>query len=191
YRPSRQEPDPALAPRALLSRTTDSAAQVLPSIRAAIVQSDPGITLGRAIPVEDLLSVPLAQPRLNAMLVAIFAGFALVLASAGIFGVLAYHVGLRMRELGIRQALGATPRDLGTMLLREGMQLQLIGVGCGVMLSLVSTRSVRSLLFAVAPTDPVSLLGAVSVLVVCGLAAVAFPARRATRVDPSVALRAE
>jgi len=191
YRPSRQAPDPVFAPRALLIRTTDDPASVLPSIRAAILQSEPAITLGRAIPVEDLLTVPLAQPRLNAMLVAIFAAFALLLASAGIFGVLAYHVGLRMRELGIRQALGATPGELGRMLLREGMRLQAIGICCGAVLSLVATRSLRSLLFAVAPTDPVSLLGAALVLVVCGLAAVALPARRATRVDPSVALRAE
>lgn len=191
YRPSRQAPDPVFAPRALLIRTTDAPAHLLPSIRAAILQGEPAITLGRAIPVEDLLAVPLAQPRLNAMLVAIFAAFALVLASAGICGVLAYQVGLRMRELGIRQALGATPGELGRMLLREGMRLQLIGIGCGLVLSLIATRSLRSLLFAVAPMDPISVMGAASVLVLCGLAAVAIPARRASRVDPSVALRAE
>lgn len=191
YRPSHQAPDPVFAPRVLLIRTTEVPARVLPSIRAAIERSEPVITLGRAVPVEDLLDVPLAQPRLNATLVTIFAAFALVLASAGIFGVLAYHVGLRMRELGIRQALGATPRELGRMLLREGMQLQLAGIACGVLLSLIATRSLRSLLFDVAPTDPASLLGAASVLIVCGLAAVAIPARRAMRVDPSVALRAE
>jgi len=191
YRPSRQAPDPVFAPRVLLIRTTEASARVLPSIRAAIVRREPDVTLGRAMSVEDLLTVPLAQPRLNAMLVAVFAGCAMILASAGIFGVLAYHVGLRMRELGIRQALGATPRDLGAMLLREGMRLQVIGVGCGVVLSLVATRSLRSLLFDVAPADPVSLVGAATVLVVCGLAAIAVPARRATRVDPVVALRAE
>lgn len=191
YRPSRQAPDPVFAPRALLVRTTSAPARALPMVRAAIVQSDPAVTLGRAVAVSDLLSVPLAQPRLNAMLVSIFAAFALLLASAGIFGLLAYHVALRMRELGIRQALGATPGELGAMLLREGIRLQLIGVACGVVLSLVATRSLRSLLFDVAPADPVSVLGAASVLVVCGLAAVALPARRATRVNPNIALRAE
>jgi predicted permease len=191
YRPSHQAPDDVFVPRALLVRTTQDPAQVLPSIRAAITQADPSVTLGRALPVVDLLNGPLAQPRLNAMLVAVFAGFALVLASAGIFGVLVFHVGLRMRELGIRQALGATPRALGLMLLREGMTLQAIGIACGIVVSLFATQSLRSLLFAVAPTDPVSLLGAAGVLVVCGLAAVIVPARRAARVDPVVALRAD
>jgi len=193
YRLSRQAPDPVFAPRVLLVGATGRGdpSQLLPSIRSAIATAEPEVTIGRAEPVKNLLRTPLAQPRFNAALVAVFAAVALILASIGIFGVLAFHVAQRTREIGIRHALGATPSELGRMMLGEGMGLAAIGVAAGLLVSLLATRSLRALLFDVAPTDPVALLGAAVLLLSCALAGVAIPARHAARVDPSSALRAE
>lgn len=191
YRPSRQAPVPVFAPRVLLVRTAGDPGGVLPGIRALVTSSEPLVTVGRALPVEQLLDAPLAQPRLNAMLVAVFALAALVLAGVGIFGVLASHITQRTREIGIRQALGATPGSVAAMLLREGLALELAGIVAGLVIAFVVTRALRALLFGVSPTDPFALFGAAALLLVCGLAGVAIPARQAAAVDPSVALRAE
>jgi putative ABC transport system permease protein len=191
YRPGRQAPEPVFAPRVLFVRTKGDPAELLPTIRSLVLTSEPAITLGRAIAVQQLLRAPLAQPRLNALLVAVFAGAALVLASIGIFGVLAFHVAQRTREIGIRHALGARPRELAAMMLREGMTLQVAGIVVGLVLSVVATRSVRALLFGVTPTDPLAFFGASVLLFACGLIGVLIPARRAAQVDPMVALRAE
>jgi len=138
-----------------------------------------------------VLRAPLAQPRFNLALVAVFATVALVLAGMGIFGVLAFHVAQRTRELGIRHALGATPRELRGMLLREGLILAGTGIVAGLFVSILATRSLNSLLFDTTPFDPLAFLGATTLLVCCGLAGVAIPARHAARVDPIAALRAE
>ena len=191
YRPSRQAPAPVFAPRVLLVRASGDVARVLPAVRSAITEGEPSVTLGRVVAMRELLSVPLAQPRLNATLMLVFALSALLLASSGVVGTLAFHVSLRTREIGIRQALGATPRELARMLVLEGLALQSIGIASGFMIALIANQALRSLLFGVTPTDPVSLFGAIGVLAGCGLLAVAFPARQAARVDPCVALRAD
>lgn len=191
YRPARQAPDVVFAPRVLLIRTSGDPAQLLPTIRSVVTSTEPLVTIGRALPVQQLLGAPLAQPRLNTMLVSVFALAALVLACVGIFGVLASHVAQRTRELGIRQALGATPASLAAMLLREGLALEAAGIATGLVIAFAVTRALRALLFGVSPSDPLALLGAAALLLVCGLAGVAIPARQAAAVDPSVALRAE
>jgi len=112
----------------LLVRTASDGAAVLPPLRSALIASESGLTFGSVTPVRDLLATPLAQPRLNAVMVAVFAASALLLASAGIFGVLAFHVALRTLEIGIRQALGATPREVAAMLIREGLALEVAGL---------------------------------------------------------------
>jgi ABC-type antimicrobial peptide transport system permease subunit len=179
------------APRVLLVRTTGDPAAAIPSIRATVVAAEPSVAIGRADAVRDLLGGPLARPRLNAALMSMFALAALALASIGVFGVLTFHISQRTRELGIRQALGATPAQLRGIVLREGLALEGIGLAAGIAISVAVTRSARALLYDVAPSDPVAMTAAAVLLVVCGTVAVAFPALRASRVDPSVALRAE
>ena len=191
YRVSRQAPDAVFAPRVLLVATKGDPSKLLPTIRSLVATTEPEVTLGRVQPVRDLLRAPLAQPRFNVALVGVFATVALILAGMGIFGVLAFHVAQRTRELGIRHALGATPRELGGMMLREGLALAGAGVGAGLLVSMLATRSLESLLFETTPFDPLAFLGATTLLVCCGIAGVAIPARHAARVDPITALRAD
>ena len=191
YRVSRQAPEGVFAPRVLLVATKGDPSKLLPTIRSLVTTTEPEVTLGRVQPVRDLLRAPLAQPRFNVALVAVFATVALILAGMGIFGVLAFHVAQRTRELGIRHALGATPRELGAMMLREGLVLAGAGVVAGLLVSMLATRSLESLLFETTPFDPLAFLGATTLLVCCGVAGVAIPARHAARVDPITALRAD
>jgi ABC-type antimicrobial peptide transport system permease subunit len=114
-----------------------------------------------------------------------------VLASIGLYGVMAYSVTQRSHELGIRMALGAAPRDVLQLVLRQGARLILIGAAAGLLVSLVMTRVITRLLFGVSATDPATFVGVVMVLVLVALAACYLPARRASRVDPMVALRYE
>jgi predicted permease len=191
YRISRQAPEPVFAPRVLLIATSGDPGKLLPTIRSLITNTEPDVTLGRAQPVHDLLRTLLAQPRFNVALVAVFATVALILAGMGIFGVLAFHVVQRTRELGIRHALGATPRELGSMMLREGMGLAVAGIAAGLFVSMLATRSLGALLFDITPLDPLTFLGAALLLVCCAAAGVVIPARHAALVDPATALRAE
>jgi len=191
YRVSRQAPDGVFAPRVLLIATRGDPSKLLPTIRSLITSTEPEVTLGRAQPVRDLLGTPLAQPRFNVALVGVFATVALILAGMGIFGVLTFHVVQRTRELGIRHALGASPGELGGMMLREGMTLAAGGILAGLVVSMLATRSLEALLFGVTPLDPLTFAGATVLLVVCGFAGVAIPARHAARVDPITALRAD
>jgi putative ABC transport system permease protein len=191
FRVSRQAPEAVFAPRVLLVATRGDPSQLLPTIRSLIMSTEPEVTIGRALPVRDLLATPLAQPRFNVALVAVFAAVALLLAGMGIFGVLAFHVAQRTRELGIRHALGATPGELGRMMLGEGMALAAAGIGGGLVVSMLATRSLSALLFDITPLDPLTFLAATALLLCCGLAGIVLPARHAARVDPSVALRVD
>jgi ABC-type antimicrobial peptide transport system permease subunit len=120
-----------------------------------------------------------------------FAALALVLAATGVFGVMAQTVGERTREIGIRLALGATTNAVWRMVVRDGMALPMIGVVCGLALSLGVGQALRGLLYGVRATEPAVLLGAAGFLLLLALAGTMLPARRATRVDPRIALRSE
>jgi putative ABC transport system permease protein len=133
----------------------------------------------------------LAADRMIAVLLSIFGGGALLLAAIGIYGVMGYSVAQRTREIGIRIALGAERRDILKLIVGQGMVLILIGAGIGLGLALAATRVVKSLLFGVSATDPLTFTVVVSVLIAVGLLACYLPARRATKVDPLVALRYE
>lgn len=189
YIPHGQHPD-VFVP-SLLVRTTLPFNMVAEPIRARIHTYDPRLLVQRIRPMTDIVSNALSRPRFNLTLLASFAGVALALSALGIYGVLAYLVVQRTREVGIRMALGARSGDILRLMVREGMSAVLVGACAGVAASLIATRAMRSLLFGVTPLDPLSLAGAPMLLIVVALAACYVPARRALRVDPLVALREE
>jgi putative ABC transport system permease protein len=140
---------------------------------------------------EENISQSISQPRFRTILLAVFAGIALVLAAVGIFGVMAYSVTQRTRELGLRMALGASRGQVLQLVLAHGVRLTLVGVGIGLAATFLLTRYVSSLLFNVPAYDPMTLVGVAAALIVISLCACYLPARRATLVDPIVALREE
>jgi predicted lysophospholipase L1 biosynthesis ABC-type transport system permease subunit len=140
---------------------------------------------------EDLLSASIAQQRFNMLLLAMFAGLAVVLGAVGLYGVLAYLVAQRTNEIGIRMALGASRREVLRLVVRNGMQMTFAGLGLGVVAALGLTRFLGGLLFGVKPTDALTFVSVAILLSGVALLACYIPARRATRVDPIVALRYE
>jgi putative ABC transport system permease protein len=131
------------------------------------------------------------QSRLNMILMGGFGGLALILAAVGIYGLLSYAVTQRTQELGIRIALGAQVKDVLKLVLKQGMGLALLGEGIGLVAAFAATRVLRGLLFGVTPTDPVIFIAVFQLLALVAFIACYLPARRATKVDPLVALRYE
>jgi putative ABC transport system permease protein len=125
------------------------------------------------------------------MLLAVFAGVALVLAAVGLYGVMSYAVSWRTHEIGIRMALGAGRTNVLSLVVREGMTMALLGLAIGLISALILSRLLRGLLYGVSPTDPLTFAGVSIVLIFVSVLACLIPARRATRVDPIVALRSE
>jgi putative ABC transport system permease protein len=152
---------------------------------------DPDQPVADVRTLEQVVAKSIARPRFNTLLLAIFAGVALVLASVGLYGVMNYSATQRTHEVGIRMALGATRTDIMKLVVGNGMMLTVIGIGLGVAASLILTRVMASLLFGVTATDVPTFLGVSAVLAAVALIANYIPARRATRVDPVIALRYE
>jgi len=161
------------------------------SIRAVIHRVDPQVPIVALRPVSQIVSESVAPRRFQMLLVLTFAFSSLFLASLGIFGVIAYSVEQRRHELGIRLALGAQLPDLRRMVLRQGMSPVVVGVAGGIVAATIAGRLIRSLLFGVSSYDPLTIAGVAFVVVAVALAASYLPARRATRLDPMVALRYE
>jgi putative ABC transport system permease protein len=159
--------------------------------REVIRAIDPNQPIAHVETLSDLLAASVAPPRTNYLLLSVFAAVALLLAMVGVYGLLSYTVVQRTPELGIRLALGGQPGDIRLLILREGLRLVLAGVLFGVPAAVALAHALRTLLFGVAATDAVTLLGAVAMLVVVASIAAYVPARRATRVDPMTALRSE
>jgi putative ABC transport system permease protein len=152
---------------------------------------DSGIAVRDLKQMDDYLADARGPMRFNLILIGIFSAIALVLASVGLYGVIAYSVTQRSHELGIRMALGATRSDVLRLILRQGIRLTILGAGFGLIAALLITNRLTSLLFGVSPADPLTFAVVLAVLVMVALAASYIPARRASRVDPMVALRYE
>jgi putative ABC transport system permease protein len=149
------------------------------------------VPLYRARPLVEYVSSSIAQPRFNAILVALFAGLALLLAAAGIFGVMSYSVTQRTHEIGIRLALGAQRGDVLRLVLGQGMRLVAIGVVAGILAIFVMSRLLSSLLYGIAATDVRTITFVTLILSAFAIVACWWPARRASNVDPITALRTE
>jgi putative ABC transport system permease protein len=179
------------APTSLAISTTGDPASIVPSLRRVLAETAPGMSLVRAAPFDAYLSGPLAQPRLDATLLFVFAAAAVLLSAIGLFGVLATSVRQRTREIGVRLALGASPAAVAALVLRRALVIGSVGVTSGLAIVVLTNHWVASLLFGVSSTDTATLaVVAVFVLGVAGLASL-LPARLSASVDPVVALRAE
>ena len=172
-------------------RTDGSPESLSASIRQRVHELDPDLALANVRTMDQWLSNSSAQPRLNTVLLSIFASLALLIASIGIYGVFAYSVSQRSGEIGLRMALGATPRSVLRLVVGEGMKVALIGIGTGLLGGLALGRTMSSLVFGVQVRDPATFIGVAVALASVALAACAVPAFRASRVDPIVALRYE
>jgi putative ABC transport system permease protein len=175
----------------LAVRTSLDPASVTSAIREQVFTIDKGLPLYNIATMDQLVSNSVAQPRLNLSLLVAFAVLALALAAVGVYGVMAYAVTQRTQEFGIRMALGASPADVLKQVFLEGGRLAALGLALGLIAALALTRLMASMLYGVKASDPLSLGVAAALLAAVALAACYIPARRATRVDPLVALRYE
>ena len=175
----------------VIRSTTEDASQLTPAARAEVKAFNPQQIIWRAQTLEQMLSTSVAPRKFNMLLLGIFAGVALVLAAVGLYGVMSYSVSWRTQEIGIRMALGAKRTDVLRMVVRQGMTMTLIGLALGLVGVIALSRVMVGLLYGVSPTDPLTFTGVSIVLLVVALLACLIPARRATRVDPIVALRSE
>jgi putative ABC transport system permease protein len=172
-------------------RTSGDPLRSVTAIRSAIHEVDRDMPMARVRTMESLVESSLGQRRLSAVLLGVFAGIALLLASIGIYGVMSYTVTQRTRELGVRVALGASRDNVLRLVLRQGLSLAVIGVVIGIAGALALTRLIATQLYNVRPTDPATFATVTFTLAGVALLATLIPALRATRVDPIVALREE
>ena len=186
YVPFRQQPWSSMA---LVVRTSSDPLGLAAAVRGQIRAIDPDQPVSDVKEMEAYLAASVSQPRFNALLLTVFSVLALFLAAVGTYGVMSYAVAQRTQEIGIRVALGARPRDVVALVVGRGMSLALAGLGAGLLGALALTRLMSNLLYGVGPTDPITF--ALIAILFSGVALLAnyVPARRATRVDPIVALR--
>jgi putative ABC transport system permease protein len=188
YTPFPQTPWPFFT---AVVRTEADAASLAPQIRAVVARLDPDQPPGDIATMTHYVGRAIATPQFTAMLVSAFAALATVLAGLGLYGLLAYGVAQRRREIGIRMALGAQPRDVRSMVVSQALRLGAAGLGVGLAGALALTRVLGSLLFGVSAADPLTFATVCALLMAVVASAAYLPARRATHVDPIVALRAD
>jgi putative ABC transport system permease protein len=190
--PYSQFPDPILTPlylnAILVVRTAGHPADLVAAVRAAVSDVDPDQPIVNSRTMETAIAATVAQPRLQMLLLLVFACVAVALAAVGVYGVMAYTVSQRIPEIGVRLALGASPRRVLSMIVWEGARLALAGLALGLVAAGFLARAVESQLFAVRALDPVSFGAATTVLVISALLATYIPARRASRMSPLAAL---
>jgi ABC-type antimicrobial peptide transport system permease subunit len=165
--------------------------RVVPAVRAAIRSVDPTAAVGSVQAMDEVIASSLSRPRFYLVLLATFAAIAIVLAASGLYGLLSYAVAQRTREIGIRSALGGTPRRIVSLVAREGALLVVMGLALGIGASVAATRLMVSMLYGVSPLDARTWMSAMVLLLAAAALASVLPARRAARVDPLVAMRVE
>jgi ABC-type antimicrobial peptide transport system permease subunit len=170
-------------------RTTSDPAAFVPVVEQAIRATDALAGIDAIIPLDDLFAASLARRRFNAVMLGVFAAVAAFLAAIGVYGLLTYSVVQRTREIGVRMALGAERRQVVALVLRRGLALTALGIGGGVIGALAGARYLQSMLFGVEPRDPGTFAGVIVMFAAVAVIASYLPARRATKVDPMVALR--
>jgi predicted permease len=175
----------------LVAKASSNPRNLIGAVRREVAQLDSDLPVSDVATMEEVMAESIWQPRLYAMLFAVFAGGALILAVIGIYGVMAYLVITRTHEIGVRMALGATARDVFKLIVGRGMSLTTIGVLLGVIGAFALTRLMRGLLFNISATDPATFILISLLLALAAFLACYIPARRATKVDPLVALRYE
>jgi putative ABC transport system permease protein len=190
YFPLNQSQFP-FVPMTLAIRTSIAPAELVPALRHAIGEASSGLALGSAAPFETFLDAPLAQPRLNALLLAVFASACVAMAALGLFGVMTTMVRQRTRELGVRMALGATAGNLRRMVMRRALAIATAGMLVGLLGALLANRLLVAMLYEVSPVDITTLVVAAGLLLTVATLASLIPARSTTRIDPAIALRAE
>jgi putative ABC transport system permease protein len=175
----------------MVIRTQSAPVHLTSLIREQVRAVDSGVAIAEIKPMEWLVTDTLAQRRFTMVLLGVFGAVALLLAGFGIYGVMGYAVRERTREIGIRRALGAQGSDVMRLVIKQGLGLTVAGIGAGLALTFGLTRLMTTLLFGVSPTDPLTFGSVAMVLTTVALVACCVPARRAIRVDPVTALRAE
>jgi putative ABC transport system permease protein len=191
YTPFTQDYFPFAAPSVLFVRSDGDPQNLIPAVRDEIGAVDKSLPVSEIQTMEDVLANWLAPRRFNLLLMSVFAAVALTLAAVGIYGVVSYSVSQRTRELGVRVALGAQRRDLLALVIRQGLVLAVTGVVMGLVVSFGLTRWLATLLFGISANDPFTLASVASLFTLVALFACYFPARRAMKVDPMIALRYE
>ena len=194
YRPSEQfhvSTGFPIRTMSLVVKTDGDPLALLPPIRAAVRSLDPNLPIAAVRPMTDVVATAIQTHRLAGLLLGVFAGVALLLSAVGIYGVLSYLVSRRRLEIGIRVAIGAQPGDVLRLILRRGLGLALLGVVVGSVAGALLAGLMASLLYQVRSFDPITYAAVPAVLMTVALAASYLPARRATRIDPIEALRAE
>lgn len=175
----------------LVVRTSIDPSQLARTVRGVLHELDPNTIVSEAMTMSDVLREQTAPRRFQVWLMGIFSALALALAAIGLYGVTHYFVMQRIPEIGLRVVLGARRGDIVKLLMARVGRFAVVGLGGGLVLAIWAAALIKRLLFGVSQTDPISLAGAILLLLIAGLGAAYFPARRATRVDPMMALRHE
>ena len=173
----------------VLVRTSGAPETVIAPVRSAVWSLDPQLAIAQPRTIQTVLAAGIAEERFRVTLVAGFAATAMLLATLGVYGLMAFATTLRMREFGVRLALGATPRRVLLTVMRDGFTLAAFGLGVGLVAAALVARTMRQMLFGIGPFDPVTFAGMAGLLLVSAALASFVPARRATKVDPMIVLR--
>jgi putative ABC transport system permease protein len=175
----------------LILRTNLNPPNAVSAAREQVAALDKGVPVYQVATMDQLLSASIAPQRFDLFLLALFAAIAMILAAVGLYGVISFTVSRRIHEIGIRLALGARPGEILRLITWQGMSLVMIGLAFGLAASFLLTHLMASLLYGVDPTDPLTFASVTALLVLVAFVACYIPARRAMRVDPTIALRCE